>query len=583
VKCHNQLPDRPDGEEERVTGFSGDPDIDGSAESDGDFMNHARPAGVFSSDRVTPVVVEPAAPQVQTPDAALQGAAEGQMPDAALQGAAEGQIPDAALQGAAEGQAPDAVLQGAAEGQIPDAALQGAAEGQMPDAALQGAAEGQIPDAALQGPAAGQMPEAVPDKGAVPAGQEAYEAGQPGAPAGYDGSVQPQEPYSQGTDYTSNDNAGAAAGSFDRQPEGTVSGRIPARSAGAAPSDFEVGRGQTYGARQQYEARGGRYDASRKEQYGSAGYGYRQAPGETAQNQGRTDFARMNTAVGSKTILFHSRKMVKGFLFFMMALSFTLMIVMNFWNCVLPGTMDPSISNAQYNLNNTNAYLAGIVGSSNGFATQLISELSMHIVQMVTNVTGIVQQLGTSVQLAFLLILAVPNVLFALALWIMFIQTKRSRTKFGMGGYTLARVMMVLKFIVGCLILAIGLIISVYFVVVGASSAKFTSSFIQGLIMLIVMIVVAIFTIMYYVQWMFTLKCAKVNVRSGSDIGRVPVYVGVISIIMALLNAASIVPLAANDYIGIGAGASSALFFLFSGLWILVYHGYVKRPQQSRS
>ncbi len=29
VRCHNQLPDRPDGEEQRLTGFSGDPAVDG--------------------------------------------------------------------------------------------------------------------------------------------------------------------------------------------------------------------------------------------------------------------------------------------------------------------------------------------------------------------------------------------------------------------------------------------------------------------------------------------------------------------------------------------------------------------------
>ena len=95
--------------------------------------------------------------------------------------------------------------------------------------------------------------------------------------------------------------------------------------------------------------------------------------------------------------------------------------------------------------------------------------------------------------------------------------------------------------------------------------------------MLVTMIVVAIFTIMYYAQWIFTLKCMKVNVRSGVDIGRTPVYLGIISIIVALGAAGVTLPLPSNDFIGIGAGVSTAAYFLFSGLWVLIYHGFVKR------
>ena len=261
-----------------------------------------------------------------------------------------------------------------------------------------------------------------------------------------------------------------------------------------------------------------------------------------------------------------------GLLVFLMTLFFTAMVAVNFCNLALPGAMDPKVSNAYYNLSNLDSSLEGVLGSSNGFATQLITELAKQIVSMAVNVNGIIQQLGTSVQLSILLIFAVPNALFALALWIMLIQTKRDRSKFGLGGYTLARVMMVLKFVVACLVLAVGLIISVYFVVVGASSARFTSSFIQGLIMLIIMIFIAIFTIMYYIQWMYTLKCVKVNVRSGSDIGRVPTYVGILSIILAVFFALMLLPLAPNDYLGLAAGGTKALYFLVSGIWLLKYH-----------
>ena len=42
VRCHNQLPDRPDGEEQRLTGFSGDPAVDGDRRDASGFEPAAR-------------------------------------------------------------------------------------------------------------------------------------------------------------------------------------------------------------------------------------------------------------------------------------------------------------------------------------------------------------------------------------------------------------------------------------------------------------------------------------------------------------------------------------------------------------
>ena len=473
VRCHNQLPDRPDGEEQRLTGFSGDPTVDGDRRDASGF----EPASRMPEDR--------AVPQEQASVKSVKEEAAEEKPEPRIDQSDEEALQNFAAQ---SGKTVNNMTDGTSESS--DETHESSNQMQPEDGLNQEAARSETTEKSV--------PEAP--------------TGEPVQNAAVD--------YRQG-------------------------------AAGAA-----------------------------REQYGSAGYGYRQAP-EAAQ--GRPDLARMNTAVGSKTILFRSRKMVRGFLFFLMTLFFTAMVAVNFCNLALPGAMDPKVSNAYYNLSNLDSSLEGVLGSSNGFATQLLTELAKQIVSMAVNVNGIIQQLGTSVQLSILLIFAVPNVLFALALWIMLIQTKRDRSKFGLGGYTLARVMMVLKFVVACLVLAVGLIISVYFVVVGASSARFTSSFIQGLIMLIVMIFIAIFTIMYYIQWMYTLKCVKVNVRSGSDIGRVPTYVGILSVILAVFFALMLLPLAPNDYLGLAAGGTKALYFLVSGIWLLKYHRVVRRAAAFRA
>lgn len=547
VKCHNQLPDRPDGEESRAYGFSGDPSLDGQPDNAPLNLTGAQPAmsPADGMDR------QPEADEVT--DSAAQTGAEAET-------AGVGRTPegDAGMQAADAG----ADQAAGAEGQL-----------QQGDSAPQ---DGQADDG--QQAAGGNQAAQAPEDDVRIYGQTPQSAGYDNNSQGY---YDPAFGQTAQDGYAPADQQGygpADQGSYEDpfagQPEGTTSGRIPPR--GAQNGDFGVGRGQTYGARQQYEARGGRYDAQARDQYGSGGYGYRQ-PADQAAETGRTDLARMNTAVGSKTILFRSRKMVKGFLFFLVALSFTAMLVMNFWNCAVPGTMDKSMPNAQLDLNYYYNELVRMTGTTSGFGIQLVSELGMQVLQMVIRVLDIIKSLGTSVQLSILLIITVPNLFFALAQWIMFAQTKRDRSKFGMGGYTLARVMMILKMIVACLLLVVGLVISVYFVVVGARGTELSGNFIQGLIMLVTMIIIAIFTIMYYVQWIFTLKCMKVNVRSGIDIGRVPVYLGVISIIVALAAVGITLPLPSNDYIGIGASASTAAYFLLSGLWTLIYHGAVRR------
>ena len=244
----------------------------------------------------------------------------------------------------------------------------------------------------------------------------------------------------------------------------------------------DVGRGQTYGARRQYEAKrdSGAEGRPVREQYGSAGYGYRQGQNQAPQAR---DYGRRESSGGSKAFMVRARKRVKSVSFFLMSLSFTAMLVLNVYNIYC--------GNALRNIKEADTMLANIFGGTGrSFITQMISELASQLVSMIVNVQGIVAQLGQTVELGIVVVVLVPNVLFCLGLWLMFFRTDTKRRQFAMGGYTLARVMMVLKFIIACLVLAIGLVIAVYFVVVSAqgSSSAVDSSLVQGIIVLIVMI-----------------------------------------------------------------------------------------------
>ena len=356
----------------------------------------------------------------------------------------------------------------------------------------------------------------------------------------------------------------------------------------------DVGRGQTYGARTQYEARrearrsqgaqregvtggnygsGGVYGSPQRDQYGSAGYGYRQ-PGapETSPQGGRPDYGRRESAGGSKIFMVRARKRVKSVTFFLTALTFTAMLALNVYNIYC--------GNALRNIMESDTMLANILsGTETNFFTQMLTELAAQLVKMVVNVQGIVAQLGSTVELGIAVVFLVPNVLFCLALWLMFFRTDTKRRQFPMGGYTLARVMMVLKFLIACLVLAVGLVISVYFVVVGAQrkSGSIDSSLIQGVILLIVMIVVSVFVVMYYIQWMFCLKVVRDNAKKGTDPGRMPGFVVFLSLLCTAACVALMIPMAPNDYIGLAARAAAAAYFLVSGLWVLIYKIRVKR------
>lgn len=348
----------------------------------------------------------------------------------------------------------------------------------------------------------------------------------------------------------------------------------------------DVGRGQTYGARTQYEARreerrsqgapregvaGGTYTG--RDQYGSAGYGYRQPGGQEAQGQGgRPDYGRRESAGGSKQFMVRARKRVKSLTFFLMALTFTAMFALNVYNIYC--------GNALRNIKESDVMLANILsGAGTNFFTQMLTELASQMVKMVVNVQGIVAQLGKTVELGIAIVFLVPNVFYCLALWLMFFRTDTKRRQFPMGGYTLARVMMVLKFLIACLVLAVGLVISVYFVVVGAQrkSGSIDSSLIQGVILLIVMIVVSVFVVMYYIQWMFCLKVVRDNAKKGTDPGRMPGFVVFLSLLCTAACVLLMIPMAPNDYIGLAARGAAAAYFLVSGLWVMIYKIRVKR------
>ena len=430
----------------------------------------------------------------------------------------------------------------------------------------------------------------VPDPSGVPVGEAPYTGGSNQMQQPADDPMAAQGPAFPGqVPVNSQFGEASPGGQFNSAPHVYPLDRTPGYG-----EDWrqDVGRGQTYGARTQYEARredrraqgapregvtGGTYNGNvygnpqSRDQYGSAGYGYRQPQGQEAQG-GRQDYGRRESTGGSKMFMVRARKRVKSVSFVLMALTFTLMLGLNVYNIYC--------GNALRNITESDTMLANILsGTGTNFFTQMLTELASQLVKMVVNVQDIVKQLGKTVELIIAVVFLVPNVLYCVALWLMFFRTDTKRRQFPMGGYTLARIMMILKFLIACLVLAVGLVISVYFVVVGAQrkSGSIDSSLIQGVILLIVMIVLSVFVVMYYIQWMFCLKVVCDNAKKGTDPGRMPGFLVVISLMCTAICVALMIPMAPNDYVGLASRGAAAAYFLVSGLWVLIYKLRVKR------
>lgn len=344
----------------------------------------------------------------------------------------------------------------------------------------------------------------------------------------------------------------AGAGQVQAQPEGTFYSYRP----GNGGDGSDVGRGSTYAARNQVRVDPQAEAGTRRDRTQGRGSDIPAAMEKRPQVQ--------HTQRGGKTFMVRARKRVKSPLFLLVTLFSTLMVLLNLFN-IYSG-------NALYNIMQSDAMLTDLIGpAGSSLPVSIAHEIAGQASSAIGHVSGILGQLGQTIELGILLAIAVPNALYCLSLWLMFAQTSTKKRDFAGGGYILARVCMILKFIVAAVCLAVGLVISVYFVVVGASGDQYSGSLLRGIILLFVMILLSVVIVMYYLQQIFCLKVVYQNARKGLEPGKMPLYCAILSILVGLAAAALVLPLAVNDYVGIASGVSAALYFVFWGLWIIVY------------
>ncbi len=249
-----------------------------------------------------------------------------------------------------------------------------------------------------------------------------------------------------------------------------------------------------------------------------------------------------------------ARRRVKSPLFFLAALVYTLMTGAAIANIVL--------GNARENVFTVGNTLSNAIGNS------LITEYLNRLMNAVAGVDPLVLVLVA-------LVAQIPGILMMIGLWMMFGGVSNRKEEISTGGFTMVKAVEILRFVVACIVLLAAIIMSVAFVVAnGASSA--TMSLIVWIIVLLIVVIIAVFTIMYYVQMLYSIKTVKRNCRSGEYTGRIPGFVVFIVFLGCLLTAASMIPMAPDDYVGLAYKGLSALWQLLIVLWATVYRAKVR-------
>lgn len=395
------------------------------------------------------------------------------------------------------------------------------------------------------------------------------------APFGEDTEETPEEPENEAL--MEEEEEMETGGQPEEIPEEPDYGEEPERYPG--PDPFYMGQEQDpYSARNldpygqgngyPYGGAGYGYGAPGPEvqqQYGGQAYGYSQEVQQygypdrrQAQEQQAYDYGRaqgQGSAGGSRQFMIKARKAVRSPLFFLALLFYTAMTVASIANLVT-GNMINTLNSFQDT--------AQMVLGSNVAITFMNSLIDM------------VEGMNAPILLAANLVFCIPGLLMGLGLWMAFFQTSPSKAQISTSGFTLTKVMVILKFVGLCILLTAGLIISVAFVV-AAGAASSVASIIVGVVLLVIMIVVSVLVIMFYVQLLHCIKVMKWNAKSGVDMGRISSFVPVMGLLLTAGTVLTMLPMAPNDYLGLASRGASAAWILFASLWVFYYRGKVKR------
>lgn len=226
------------------------------------------------------------------------------------------------------------------------------------------------------------------------------------------------------------------------------------------------------------------------------------------------------------------------------------------------------------------AYLAGSVASV--FMNQMNYSQAVKLIRSVplpSQVSGyaniIISLLSKldSGAIAVNLLLRLPDLLFCLGLWLIFIKARTAGETMSGIGFSFARVTVILNMIVSCVAMLAVLVVSVA-VVIASWTAGTTSVIAMSAIVLVAVIVITMIVIMYHFCYLATLKTCRLNGSTGEEYGSLSAFVAVLHILLALFNVINLLSGIVNAEIANIVGAVGAIgWMLLFAVWIFMYRG----------
>ena len=314
---------------------------------------------------------------------------------------------------------------------------------------------------------------------------------------------------------------------------------------------------------QQYGGRDYDYEDDGSDQYGGQAYGYDDPRSYPDTDHRPVSGYDRGAATGSALLMKKARKRMRNPFLFLGILFYSIHFVAQVVYVVLGHSID----------NLSIMYNTILKFTGKNVATEFMSIVINAVKSL--NVSHRLYVMGAG--LAFLF----PALLIVIGLWAAFGATSNRKKEISTGGYTCVRVGLVLRLIMVCVVLLASIAFAVVFVVrqVTAMSEGTSSSAVEliaGVIGLLILILAAVFVILYYVQAMYAVKVVRTNAKSGTEIGKIPGFAVLVNFIGCLFTVGTMVLMAPDDYIGLAAKGSYAVWLLLTVFWALIYRASVR-------
>lgn len=178
------------------------------------------------------------------------------------------------------------------------------------------------------------------------------------------------------------------------------------------------------------------------------------------------------------------------------------------------------------------------------------------------------------------LALRIPDLLFCVGLWLVFIMAGTKENHMSGIGFGFMKANIIINMIVSCAVMLVVLVAMVATVVASWISEN-TLMMAVTVIALVATIIVVMMVIMYYFSYMASLTACRVNADSGESCGRVSSYVAVLNIILGLVSFIGLLSGIVNSEIAAIASAAGKMgWMILLGVWMLMYRSTLEGVEE---